>query len=98
MRTCHSDAPSKAIGLKLGPSLHLQVYFVYASSEGSGESVPSLVAGAISTEVSCTGLKFLLTCNTQHLERGVHVPYSQNNIRCTNYQCHAEDIYLMNVC
>ena len=52
MRTCHSDAPSKARGLKLGPSLHLQVYCVYASSEGSGEYVPSLIAGAISTEVS----------------------------------------------
>ena len=33
--------PSGARGLKLGPSLSLYPYFVYASSEGSGESAYS---------------------------------------------------------
>ena len=34
----HADVSSKANGLKLGMSLHLYAYFMYASSEGSGES------------------------------------------------------------
>ena len=33
----HADVSSMARGLTFGPSLHLQCYFVYASSEGSGD-------------------------------------------------------------
>ena len=35
----HADATREARGLKFGLSLHLHPYFVYASTEGSGESV-----------------------------------------------------------
>ena len=35
----HSDVSNKAKGLSFVLSHHLQPYFVYASSEGSGESV-----------------------------------------------------------
>ena len=34
----HDDVSSKDSALKLGQSIYLQPYFVYASSEGSGES------------------------------------------------------------
>ena len=34
----HADVSSDAIGLNLGPSLHLHPYFVHASNEGSWES------------------------------------------------------------
>ena len=34
----HANASSRARGRNFSPSLHLQLYFVYASSEGSGES------------------------------------------------------------
>ena len=34
----------KAKGLNFGPRLHLQLYFVYVSSDGSGESGPSQLA------------------------------------------------------
>ena len=34
----HSDVSSRARGLNFGLSLHLHPYFVYASSEDSGET------------------------------------------------------------
>ena len=34
----HVDISSKARGLHFGLCIHLLLYFVYASSEGSGES------------------------------------------------------------
>ena len=35
----HADVSSKARGLNLDLRLHLQAYFLYVSSEGSGKSV-----------------------------------------------------------
>ena len=60
----HFDVFSKARGLNSGLNRHLHSYFVYASREGSGESVsmhictdspePLLLADVISTEIPCT--------------------------------------------
>ena len=36
-------------------SLHLHAHFVYASSEGFGESQPSLLDNAMSAGLSCAG-------------------------------------------
>ena len=41
----HVDESSGARGLNFNSSLHLHPYFVYASSEGSGETVDAHVAG-----------------------------------------------------
>ena len=45
----HDDVSSDARSLQFGLSLHLHLYFLYASSEGSGESA------FISIDISCTG-------------------------------------------
>ena len=51
------------IGLYFGPNIHLLPYFMYVTSEGSGEPAhfsagspePSLLAYAISIKISCSG-------------------------------------------
>ena len=59
----HVEVSSRARGLLFGLSLHLYPYFAYASSEDSGESAhirtpeSSLLADAISIEISCIGLE-----------------------------------------
>ena len=59
----HDVVSMEAIGLNFCPSIHLLPYFVYVSSEGSGEPAhfgagspePSLLAYAISIKISCSG-------------------------------------------
>ena len=59
----NADVSRGAIGLNFGPSIHLLPYFVYVSSEGSGEPAhfgagslePSLLAYSISIKSSCSG-------------------------------------------
>ena len=48
----HADNSSEARSLNFGLSLRLQLYFIYASSEGSGE---------LSGRISCTGAQ-IYTC------------------------------------
>ena len=52
----HADVSKEASGLNIDVILHPHLYFVYASSECSGESqyMPLLLADAISTEISCS--------------------------------------------
>ena len=50
-QSAHTGLSRRAGGLKFGLILHLYPYVVYASSEGSGESVPSLLENAIGTEI-----------------------------------------------
>ena len=59
----HADVYSLARGLKFGLSVHLHHYFVYASCEGSGQSVhlyrltePLVLDIAKSTKISCADL------------------------------------------
>ena len=59
------DLSSGAKGPIFGMSLHLQPYFAYASSKGSGESAricvcadspePSLLDDTMSTQIKCAG-------------------------------------------
>ena len=63
---------NKTRDLNFGLSLHLHPYFVYAGSQGSGESAhdlaePSLLADAISSDVLGTGPNVFSVCVSKHL-------------------------------
>ena len=56
----HADVSSGARYLQFGLTLHLQLYFMYASSEGAGEfahmhKVVFSATDGMSIEIVCTG-------------------------------------------
>ena len=51
----HVQPSSGARCLIFGPTIRLLSYFMFAHSEGSGETEPLLVAYVMSTIISCAG-------------------------------------------